>query len=151
MLEFSLLSFWLIVIIACLVIEAITLDLVSIWFAVGGMAAFIAANFDIGVIPQFAVFAIISACSLAGVRPFCKKWLRVRIQATNSDRIIGKPGVVVETIDNLKETGAVKINGLVWTARSLDSNRIDAGNIVEIVSIEGVKVIVKASEKQNII
>lgn len=147
MLDFSLLSFWLIVIIVCLVIEAITLDLVSIWFAIGGMAAFIAANFDTGAIPQFAVFAIVSACSLAGIRPFCKKWLQVKVQATNSDRIIGKSGIVVENIDNLKETGAVKISGLIWTARSLDNNPIDAGNIVEVVSIEGVKVIVKASEK----
>ena len=41
------------------------------------------------------------------------------------------------------ETGVAKLNGEEWTAMSKDETRIEAGKLVEVVAIEGVKLIVK--------
>ena len=68
---------------------------------------------------QWIVFIVFSALLLVLVRPLCRRFLGSRQQATNSDRIIGQTAVVTEPIDNVLETGAVKINGKIWTARSM--------------------------------
>ena len=51
--------------------------------------------------------------------------------------------MVIQTIDNLKATGQVKIDGNVWTARSVDDSVIPTGETVEVLQISGVKLIVK--------
>ena len=67
---------------------------------------------------------------------------------TNSDRVIGMVGVVTEEIDNIRETGAVKVDGKVWTARSKDNVVISTGEIVDIHEISGVKVIVSRRQEE---
>lgn len=63
---------------------------------------------------------------------------------TNAESIIGQTVLVTQTIDNMKESGMVTVNGLEWTARSTDNHIIiDIGEHVIIESITGVKVIVR--------
>lgn len=147
MLDFGSPCFWVVMIVLCIALEAITLDLVSIWFAVGCLAAFFVSSLGFGPIPQLTAFVICSAGFLAGIRPICKKWLFIKKQPTNADRIVGMEGIVVEEINNLQETGGVKVNGLVWSARSNNDAILKVGERVEIMSIQGAKVIVKASGK----
>ena len=111
---------WLAVIIISVAVEAFTLTLCGIWFAAGGVAALIAASLSVG--------------------------LGSRQQATNADRIIGQTAVVTEPIDNVLETGAVKINGKIWTARSTTDAQIAIGTRVTVVEIRGVKAIVKPNQ-----
>ena len=102
---------WLAVIIISVAVEAFTLTLCGIWFAAGGVAALIAASLSVGLMGQWIVFIVFSALLLVLVRPLCRRFLGSRQQATNADRIIGQIAVVTEPIDNVLETGAVKING----------------------------------------
>ncbi len=74
-----------------------------------------------------------------------KKWNRTR-EKTNAEGIIGKKALVVENIDNLKQTGRIALEGMEWTARSKDGNSISKNSVVNIAAIEGVKVIVEVSE-----
>ena len=134
---------WMAVIIISVAVEAFTLTLCGIWFAVGGIAALIAASLSVGVMGQWIVFLVFSALLLILVRPFCHRFLGNRKQATNADRIIGETAVVTESIDNIQETGAVKVFGKVWTARSADGSQIAKGTAVKIVEIRGVKAIVQ--------
>jgi membrane protein implicated in regulation of membrane protease activity len=63
--------------------------------------------------------------------------------ATNADSLIGQEAVVTQKIDNLHSTGAVKINGQEWTARSVvQEHVIDVDEVVMVRAIEGVKLIV---------
>ena len=63
---------------------------------------------------------------------------------TNADALIGAHAIVQETIDNLHESGSVKVKGLVWTARSTDDDiTIPAGSLVTVCEISGVKLICK--------
>ena len=134
---------WLAVIIISVAVEAFTLTLCGIWFAAGGVAALIAASLSVGL---WIVFIVFSALLLVLVRPLCRRFLGSRQQATNADRIIGQTAVVTEPIDNILETGAVKINGKIWTARSATDAQIAIGTRVTVVEIRGVKAIVKPNQ-----
>ena len=84
-----------------------------------------------------------AALLLALLRPLLKKYLRVKPSRTNADRLLGQEALVTEDIDNLRETGAIRINGVLWTAKSVDDTQISAGSRVLIDRIEGAKVYVK--------
>ncbi len=139
----SSLYIWMLVIIACVATEAMTLSLSAIWFAVGGIAALVAASIGLDISAQLVIFVLFSAVLLALVKPFCRKFLNTNREPTNADRIIGAEAVVVETIDNLQQTGEIKVFGQIWTARSTDNEVIEKGVLVKIVEIRGVKAIVE--------
>ena len=74
-------------------------------------------------------------------KPFFEKLLfKGNVEKTNADALIGKNALVIEEIDNVKETGAVKIEGKVWTARNAENGEIiEEGSQVKIIEIQGVK------------
>ena len=134
---------WLAVIVLCVVIEALTLDLCAIWFAVGGVAALVAASLSLEVVTQLIIFVLFSAVLLVLMRPFCRRFLKTKKEPTNADRIIGETAYVTEQIDNIRETGAVKVLGAEWSARSRDDSIIPSGAMVKVVEIRGVKAVVE--------
>lgn len=137
---------WTVVTVLLAVIEAATTQFVSIWFAGGAFLALIAAIIGLGVWWQITVFVITSCILLLLTRPFIKKAFSKGPEKTNSDAVIGMKVPVYAKINNLSSEGAVKIRDVVWSARSENGEEIDAGSIVEIVRIEGVKLIVKQRE-----
>ena len=67
---------------------------------------------------------------------------------TNANSLIGKKAVVIQEIDNLAQTGQVRINDIEWTARSVDDGvKIEKDTIVEIREIQGVKLIVRKTDQ----
>lgn len=68
---------------------------------------------------------------------------------TNVDSLAGEQGVVAERINNLDGTGKVKLNDVFWTARSEDGSIIEQGAVVQIVRVDGVKLIVKMKEEEK--
>lgn len=137
---------WIAALVVFIVIEAATAGLASIWFAIGSVAALISAIFSAPLWLQLVWFFVISIASLILTRPLVKKHFTANIVATNSDALIGKVGIVTEDIDNIENVGAVKIDGKIWTARSFTGEMISTGTHVEILFIEGVKLIVKVSK-----
>ena len=137
--------FWLAAFIVFAIGEAVTVGLVSVWFAVGALAAMFATAFGAGLWLQIAVFLGVSAMALALFKPLSSKFLKPRVSATNADRVIGSAALVTETIDNTQAKGQVKVNGQVWSARSAQDIVIPAGTDVKVLRIEGVKVIVETA------
>ena len=137
-------AFWLIVFIALVAGEAATVGLTLIWFAVGALGGLLAASFGGPFWFQLVVFVIISAAALAMVRPIAARHFQPRHSPTNADRVVGKSGLVTETIDNACAQGQVKVLGQVWTARSERDVVIPQGTQVKVLRIEGVKVFVEA-------
>lgn len=125
------------------VAEAVTIQLVAVWFAVGALAAVIPAAMDASLTAQFGTFVVVSALALALSRPFVKKLLHTRKERTNADSLIGSIGTVIQEIDNFRSQGRVKLSGLDWAARSEDGEIIPVGEQVLVRRIEGVKVIVE--------
>ena len=144
-------ALWAAAIVVFLVLEGMTAGLVTIWFAVGSLAALLASVFGATLWLQLVWFFVISIAALCLTRPLAKKYLNSKIQATNADMYVGKECVVIEAIDNVAGSGAVKVAGKVWTARSEDGSAIPAGAKAEALRIEGVKLIVKPiSEKLSV-
>lgn len=137
-------SFWLILFVIFVIAEAITVGLVSIWFCAGAICAFVAARAGTSVYIQAIVFIVVSVALFVLTRPFVKYVLKMKTEPTNLDRIIGQKVAVTEKIDNSAETGTVKYDGKIWTARSLNPDKVfNKGDFVTVEKIEGVKVIVK--------
>ena len=134
---------WLGLIVAFIAVEAATVNLVSIWFSGGAVAGLVCAILGVPALLQWTVFIAVSAGLLALLRPVLKKYLRVKPTKTNADRLVGQEALVTEQIDNLRETGAIRINGVLWTAKSADDTQIPIGTRVVIERIEGAKVYVK--------
>jgi Membrane protein implicated in regulation of membrane protease activity len=136
---------WLIAMVILLVVEAMVPGLISIWFAIGALAALISALFHAPVWLQLVWFFAISILTLVLTRPFVKKYVNSRVTPTNADVVIGKDAVVTERIDNLHAQGAVMLDGKVWTARTeKEQVTVEAGETVRVLRIEGVKLIVEA-------
>ena len=137
-------AFWVVALVVFLIVEAVTAGLVSIWFVFGSLVALICAALGAAVWLQIFWFVIVSVDTLVLTRPLRKRYVDSRSVATNADRSIGRAAVVTERIDNLAATGAVKLDGVVWTARSTDDAvAIEAGERVTVRAIEGVKLIVE--------
>lgn len=143
--------FWLSLTIILTVIEISTIQFVSVWFAIGAcVSTIITAIFpSIALAWQLVIFTIVATTLLLATRPFVKKFLAKRSeeQKTNLDLIIGKDAIVTEKIENILGSGAVKINGLTWSARCEGEEVIDIGEIVTIERIVGNKVIIKRKEE----
>ncbi len=140
--------FWLLVAIAAAVSEGMTFGLVAIWFVPGALAAMLTSFFVDAIWVQVAVFLALSVLTLVLTKTVFKKHLpQHKSTRMNVDALIGDHGIVVEEINNLRETGSVKINALIWTARSTDDSVIlPAGTLVTIKEISGVKLICAARE-----
>lgn len=137
-------AIWLVLMIVLLIVEGAAPGLVSIWFALGALAAMIAAILHAPIWLQALWFLIVSGISLWLTRPLAKKYVNGRTQPTNADMLIGKKCVVTEEVDNLLGTGAVSAGGKEWTARAEEPDvKFARGEIVTIARIEGVKLIVK--------
>ncbi len=133
---------WTIILVIAIIVEAVTIDLVSIWFAVGAAAALVGEMFGMSQTFQVMLFTIISVVCIIGTRPLAKKYLRGNTIKTNLDRVIGKHCLVTQkiTADN---RGEIKVMGNLWSASSLDNESIEVGDYAEIVSIEGAHVVVR--------
>ena len=134
---------WTVLTIASIIIEAATVNFVSIWFAGGAFAALICSLFDIGVWIEAAVFVVVTIVLLIATKPFVKKLTSATTEKTNVDSLIGKTAIVTEKICNNNSEGAVKIDGKIWSSRSLSDEDIEAGTAVTVEKIDGVKLIVK--------
>lgn len=136
--------FWLAAVIVLGIVEALTVGLVTVWFAIGALAALISSLFGGPLWLQILLFILVTAVTLVTTRPLVKKYFgKNSHKATNADMVIGKDAHVTESIDNLKGTGAVKCMGKEWSARSEDGTPIAQGETVIPVKIEGVKLIVR--------
>ena len=135
--------FWLAALVLFLIIEAATAGLVSVWFAAGALAALVVSLFHLHIWFQVAAFILVSAITLALTRSLAKKLLETKKRPTNVDMLYDMTGMVTEPIDNIAGSGAVKIAGKVWTARSYGGEPIAEGAVVRVKLIEGVKLIVQ--------
>ena len=133
---------WLFVFLIMLIIEIPTLGLTTIWFALGALTSLIMAKLGFSFIVQIIVFVVISFITLYYTRPMVSKYLKVGQYKTNVDSLIDKKALVIKSIKKY-EVGQVKINGVVWSAISEDSEDIPKGVEVFVVRVEGVKLVVK--------
>lgn len=134
---------WLIGIIVFIILEAVTYQMVSIWFALGAVGGLIAALLKMQFSVQMTVFIVIAVISLLALRPLSKRLIKTKDVRTNSDSLIGKEVLITEEVNNLQGNGKGKINGMMWSVRSADDSLIPENEVVTVEDIKGVRLIVK--------
>ncbi len=134
---------WIITFMAAIILELATASaMVSIWFAVGAIVGLIASLFNASFLVQAVLFFIASFASLAIIRPLTANYTRGNVVHTNSDALIGMNVRLIKEI-TMEHFGEVVINGIHWNAVEKDGKDLKEGSIVEILAIEGSKLIVK--------
>ena len=133
--------FWLIAAIAFALVEAVTFQFISIWFAGGALLAMIAALLGAGTVVQFTVFVAVAIVLLLTTAPFVRKMTKT--EKTNADSLIGKTVVITKDSDSMGNGGEAKAGGTVWTVCSADGKPVEKDAVVTIEKIEGVKLIVR--------
>lgn len=145
---------WLAVVVLSLVGEATTLDMTSIWFSVGGVAAIIAWfiwNTGTGsIILQVLLFVGVSLICLCTLRKTVKKLIsRKDTEKTNVSALSGKRTRLLTDV-LLDQKGTLKLNDIIWACTSEDGEEISAGQMVEVIKVSGNKLIVSSVKTDNI-
>ncbi len=132
---------WFVVIIVAALIEMNTMDLTSIWFSVGALVAFVLSLVGLNPTVQIIVFVVVSVILIIAVRPVAKNYFKTNVISTNADRLVGKVATCTKPI-SVGERGEVKIDGKYWLAVTSGDKDIEIDEKVEVLAIEGVKLIV---------
>lgn len=140
---------WLILAVVLAGAELATIQLVSVWFALGAVAAMLVSLTGVPIVVQLAVFTIVSCLALLLSRPLASRIIHSRKTHTNADAVIGMRGFVTQDIDNAHETGRVMVNGLSWSARSAHDEPLCANTCVKVLRIDGVKLIVQPEKEES--
>ena len=136
--------FWLIAAGVFFIIEMATIGFLVFWLGIGALLAMVTSFVTDNIIIQSVVFLVSSTLLLVFTRPLVNKFIKVPKEVkTNAYSIIGKKGIVISKINNIEGNGQVKIDGDVWSAKSVDDTDIPKDTEIEIVEIDGVKAVVK--------
>lgn len=135
--------FWIASIILFSLVEAFTAGMVSVWFAVGSLAALIVTIVGGNIYFQIASFIVISVVCFIFLRKVALKTISKSKSQTDLGRIIGKSVLITQTVDNIKNTGLAQINDVEWKVKSSTGDIINEGELAVVEKIEGVKLIVK--------
>ncbi|MDF2842529.1 MAG: putative rane protein [Herbinix sp.] len=142
--------YWLVILAALLLIEIFTLGLFTIWFSGGALIAFfVSLVAEDNLLLQIIVFLTVSLVLLIFTRPLVLKYYNPKRIKTNYEGVIGKNGIVIVTIDNLKSTGQVTVDGQEWSAKTADGSRIEKGSIVNVQAITGVRLVVTKAAQET--
>lgn len=142
--------YWLAIFVILLIIEIVTMGLMTIWFAGGALAAMAAGliGFETGI--QILVFLVVSVLLLVLTRPIAVKYFNQERQKTNAESLIGQQALVLEDIDTLQAAGLVEVRGQEWSAKTDEPNgKITKNKVVVIEGIQGVKLIVREKEERH--
>jgi membrane protein implicated in regulation of membrane protease activity len=141
---------WLVLMIAFIVGELVTVGLTSIWFAAGALIALFCAMIGAPFGVQLLLFIIVSLVCLYATRPLAKRFINRNVQSTNADSLIGQEIRITERVNNIDQTGMAVVHGQEWTVRAADDREIlEPGDMARIISISGVKLIVKKMNQNS--
>lgn len=144
MADLNMTVFWLVVLVALVVIELLTMGLTTVWFAGGALIATIAALFHAPVALQAILFLLVSALLLFFTRPLAVKYFNKDRVRTNAESLVGRQAIVISEIDNLQGIGQVNVGGMEWSARTrTDDEKLPVGTVATVLAINGVKLIVE--------
>ena len=148
--KMNLITIWLIIFVACIVVEIITMGLTTIWFAGGSLVASVAAAIGAPLWLQIVLFVAVSLLLLYFTRPIAVKYFNRDRVKTNAESLVGKQAIVISEIDNLQGIGQVTVGGQEWSARTTEEGiTLPVGSVVIIRAISGVKLMVEEKPKQT--
>ena len=134
---------WMFVAAVFVVAEIFTMGFFLLWFGIGAAVAGLIALLGLKLGWQLACFVVASGILVAASRPFAEKLTKKQPPGIGADRFVGQRGVVLEAIDNIRNTGRIRIGKEEWRADSESGDEIPEGTSVVVSRLEGTRVIVK--------
>lgn len=135
---------WLIIAGLFVIGEIITTGFLVFWLSLGSLVAMIVSIFaPDAVIIQTAVFVISSTLLILFTKPLVDKYITQKTVPTNVSTLIGKKAKVIVEINLLEGTGQIKVGGEIWSATTDTEEIIQKGTEVEILQVNGVKLLVR--------
>lgn len=138
---------WLVAAVIFFLAEIFTAGFVLAAFGVAAVVAALVAFLGLGIEWQLAAFVVASAVAIVYSRRFAERITGPQAEGVGVDRVLGKRGVVLETIDPLQASGRVRIDREQWRAESIDGSVIPAGAIIEVIRVEGTRLIVRRHDE----
>lgn len=142
--------YWIIILAVFILIEILTLNVTTIWFAGGALAAFIVSLFFDNLLLEIILFFVVSLALLYFTRPIVIKYFNPKQIKTDYEGVIGKEAVVITAVDNMSTSGQVDVDGQKWSARSLEGNVLKKGTKVMVQGISGAKLIVAGIKSDQV-
>ena len=133
---------WGAIVVLAAIVELNTLALVSLWFVIGGIAAFVAAYFNVPFLWQFAIFVLTSGVIGIVMIPYVRK-RNSSYTPTNTDSLVGHEGITESELDLVSGSGRVMLDGQSWMAKSVTGSNIPDETVVIVEKIEGVTLFVR--------
>ena len=140
---------WMILAAICIVGEIFTAGFFLLWFGIGALVAGLLAILGLGAGWQWAAFVVVSGVLFAVSRRFAERFTKKQPPGIGADRFIGKRGLVLEEIDNAKNTGRIRIDKEEWRADSDTDGVIAVGGRVEVTRLDGTHMVVKPVEEES--
>ena len=134
---------WMIIAAFFLVSEIFTAGFFLLCFGIGAAAAGLIALFGAGMLWQLGVFIVVSFITFAASRKFANRVSKDQPPGIGADRFIGKECVVLEEINNMDNTGRVRMGKEEWRAESESGQNIPTGTKVVVVRLSGTHLVVK--------
>jgi len=138
---------WMLIAAIFVVAEIFTAGFFILWFGIGAAIAGVLALLGAGVVWQWVAFVIISGVLFAVSRRFAERFTKKQPPGVGADRFIGKIGVVLEDIDNINNTGRVRIDKDEWRADSETEEVITKGTRIIVTRLDGTHLVVKVFKK----
>lgn len=142
---------WLLIFIVALIVEAVTVSLVTIWVCIGASVALILNMLGVSDNIQIITFLVVTFISFLVGYKKAKKYLITHKGSTglksNIERYIGQSGICTQEVDNILGSGRVTVLGTSWSAKSNDGKNIKVNDSVEVIAINGATAIVKIKAK----
>ena len=137
---------WLVIVVLLTIVEAMTVNLVTIWFVISGVLAMFISFFISDLVSQFAVFVLGGILLMLLTKPFLEEFKKAKDESVNLERIIGMTGIVTKEIKK-NVIGEVKVDGKLWSAVS--DKRITVNSEIKVEEINGVKLLVSKIPKNK--
>jgi inner membrane protein len=137
---------WMIFAALMIVGEIFTAGFFVLWFGVGAIVAGILALLGFSTGWQLGSFVAVSFVLLLVSRRFADKISKPQPDGIGADRFVGQTGFVLEAIDNLANTGSVRVGQEKWRAESYNKKTIPAKSSVTVVETSGTHLIVKLTK-----
>ncbi len=135
---------WMILAAFFIIAEIFTAGFFILWFGVGAAAAGGMALLGVGFAWQLLVFIIVSLALFLASRKFAERVTHEQPPGIGADRFLEQECVVLEEIDNTKNTGRVRLKMEEWRAKSEDDSVIPVLSKVKVVRVDGTHLIVKS-------
>ena len=134
---------WMVIAAAFIIGEIFTMGFFLLWFGIGAAVAGILAIFGLGGSWQWGAFAVVSGVLFVLSRRFAERFSKKQPPGIGADRFIDKKGVVLEEVDNIKNSGRIRMGKEEWRAESDTGEVIPVGKMVEVTKVVGTHVVVK--------